>query len=141
MVVPPGWNVTEPIGLAVRLYRVAEQLRSAPAEADLFVARIKSFSHALQKLQKILENGDTAASSTDGLQALETAVNQSQSCVLRCENFSQRFFGLVNDAGVQRANVGQAAKWVWKREDVSRLAAEMDTHIQAILLGIGIETL
>lgn len=140
MVVPPGYNVTEPIGLAVRLYRVAEQLRSAPAEADLFVARIQSFSHALKKLQKILENGN-AASSTDDLQALEMALNQSQKCVLRCENFSQRFFGLINGAGVERANVGQAAKWVWKQEEVSRLAAEMDRRIQDILLGIGLENL
>ena len=141
MVVPPGWNVTEPIGLAIRLYRVAEQLRGAPEEAGLFVARIKSFSSALKQLQNILEKGNAAASSSDGLQELKTAVDESTVCVLRCENFSQRFFNLVNNAGVQRANIGQAARWVWKKEEVSRLAAEMDSHIQAILLGIGVQTM
>lgn len=141
MVVPQGWNVTEPLGLAIRLYRITEQLKNAPVEAGLFIARIRTFSSALHQLQMVLESAHAGTPSIDGLQALESIVVDSQRCVQRCENFVTRFFNLVNKSGVEIATIGEAANWVWKKEEGRGLAAEMDTHIQAILLRLGIENL
>ena len=135
----PGWNVSEPLGLAVRLYRISEQLRSAPEEARTFTNKIVIFRAALNRLQKMLEYRLARTSSPDGLADLMSAVAKSELCVERCENLAKRFQNLSNGHGFRAANAAQATRFVWKRDEIKRFVEDMDSYIQSIVLFLNLE--
>lgn len=136
----PGWNISEPIDLAYKLYEVVESLRSAPESAKAFVSKIKNFSGNLAELQKILEN-DAARQSGQDLEHLRVTVLECQACVKRCEEYSEKFGKLTSDGTGKMDGVGQAARWMLQKEKVARLREEIDGQMSSIGLTIAIKTL
>lgn len=125
--IPPGWNVTEPIGLAIKLYRIAEELRNAPEETNIFRKRLISFKNGLDTLQEILEEGADSNLLLRHVDRLKSVVKESQDCVQRCEDFV--------------TSVRQATKWVWKKEQAGRLTAEIDSRLHDLSFGMQLVTL
>lgn len=127
----PGWNVSEPIDLAHRLYQVIEALRSAPDSAKAFVSKITNFSANLSKLQKVLES-DAASHSAQDLERLCATVLECQACVKRCEEFSEGFGKLTKDGRGKMDGAGQAARWALQEKKVARLREEINGRMKDI---------
>ena len=136
----PGWNVSEPIDLAVKLYHVVEALRSAPDSAKAFVIKINNFSSNLKELQRILDS-DTSSPSPQDLEHLRALVLQCQSCVRRCEEYSEGFAKLTKDGGGKMDGAGQAARWTFQEKKAARLSKEIDDLVHAMSLTLTIRTL
>ena len=139
----PGWNVSEPIDLAFKLYEVVESLRNAPESAKAFVSKIRSFGSNLDKLQKILE--DDAArhpgQPTQDLEHLQSTILECKTCVKRCEEYSQKFKKLTSDGKGKMDGAGQAALWALQKQKVASLIEEIDGQMNSIGLTIAIQTL
>lgn len=133
----PGWNVSEPIELAFKLYEVVECLRSAPESAKAFVSKIDSFKGNLRELQKILESDITTQSAQDHLR---TTVLECQACVERCEEYCKGFGKLTKDGRGRMDGAGQAARWTVQEKKVARLREEIDGRINSIGLTLAIKT-
>ena len=136
----PGWNVSEPIDLAHRLYQVVEALRSAPDSAKAFVSKINNFSVNLRELQKILES-DTSSRSTQDFEHLRATIIECQAYVKRCEEFSEGFAKLTTDGKGKIYIAGQAARWTLQEKKVARLRDEIDGLMNGIGLTILVRTL
>lgn len=136
----PGWNVSEPIELAFRLYDVVESLRSAPDSAKAFVSKINNFSANLEILQRILERA-TASHQTQDLAHLHTLVLDCKACVKRCEEYSNGFGKLTKDGGGKMDSAGQAARWTLQEKKVAGLRNEIDAQMNNIGLTLAIQNL
>ena len=136
----PGWNVSEPIDLAHRLYQVVEALRSAPESAKAFVSKINNFSVNLGKLQKILES-DISSRSTQDFEHLRATVIECQAYVKRCEEFSEGFEKLTTDGKSKIYTATQAALWTLQEKKVARLRDEIDGLMNGVGLTILVQTL
>lgn len=136
----PGWNVSEPIDLAYKLYQVVESLRSAPESARAFVSKIKQFSGNLRELQKILESAAAPQAAQD-LEYLRATALECQACVKRCEEYSESFKKLTKDGRGKMDGAGQAARWTLQKERVARLREEIDGQMNSIGLALAIRTL
>ena len=137
----PGWNVSEPVDLAFKLYGVVEALRSAPDNAKAFVSKINSFSGNLEELQIVLESNSASHSAQD-LKHLRTIVVDCDACVKRCEEFSKDFGKLIKDGRGKMDGAGQAALWaLQEKKKVARLNHEIDGHTASINLALTIRTL
>ena len=132
----PGWNVSEPIDLAIKLYDVVESLRSAPEAAKAFVSKINTFRGNLKELQKILQSEITSRPSQD-LDHLSATISECEACVKRCEEYSEGFKKLTKDGRGKMEGAGQAARWTWQeRSVVSRLEKEIDSRMSGIGLAL-----
>lgn len=136
----PGYNVTEPIDLAIKLYKVVDSLRGAPEGAQAFVSKVKNFSGNLESLHRILEK-DTASHSTQDLDHLRATIVDCQACVKRCEEYSEGFQKLTKDGRGKMDGVGQAARWVLQEKKVRRLREDIDTQMSGIGLTLVIQNL
>lgn len=136
----PGWNVSEPIDLSLRLYVVVETLRSAPDSAKAFVSKIKNFSANLSDLQGVLES-DTACHSAQDLERLRASIIESQAFVKRCEEFCEGFRKLTKDGRGKMDGAAQAARWALQEKKVARLREEIDGMINGIGFALIIKTL
>lgn len=137
----PGWNVSEPIDLAIKLYDVVEALKTAPEEAKSFTAKVNGFRRSLEELQGTLNNDIATRSSAQDLDHLGATLVECQECVQRCEDFGQRFKGLVKDGRGGLSGASQATRWVWQDKKVARLRAEIDSQMGSIGLSLMIKTL
>ncbi len=136
----PGWNVSEPIDLAIKLYEVVESLRSAPETAKAFVSKINTFRGNLEELQKILKSEITSQPSQD-LDHLSATILECEACVKRCEEYSEGFRKLTKDGRGKLEGAGQAARWTLQEKRVSRLREEIDSQMGSIGLTLAIKTL
>ena len=135
----PGWNVSEPIDLAYKLYEVVESLRSAPESARAFVSKINNFRGNLKELQKVLESEITSQPTQD-LQHLSATVLECKAVVERCEEYSEKFRKLTKDGRGKMDGAGQAARWMLQKETVARLREEIDGQMNSIQLTLAIKT-
>ena len=137
----PGWNVSEPIDLAFKLYRVIESLKSAPEEAKAFVSKINKFSRSLRELQKTIENDVATRSSAQDLDHLRETLEECQDCVKRCEEFGERFRNIAKDGAGSLRGAREATRFVWQDKKVTRLRKEIDDQMNGIGLSLMIKTL
>ena len=136
----PGWNISEPIELAYKLYNVIECLQSAPESAKAFLFKIKTFKGNLDELQRVLATNIACYPAQD-LKPLEATVLECQACVERCEEYSKGFGKLTKDEKGRMEGVRQAARWTMQQEKVARLRAEIDGQMSSIGLTLAIKTL
>ena len=136
----PGWNISEPIDLAYKLYEVVESLRSAPESAQAFVSKIKNFSANLKSLQRILEKA-VSSHSTQDLDHLYATILECQACVKRCEEYSEGFGKLTKDGRGKMDGAGQAARWTLQEKKVARLREDIDTQMSSLGLTLAIQIL
>ena len=99
--VPPGWNVTEPLRIAIQAIRTLEAIHHAPEEAkdfrsniDSFDASVKGLQSVLKQLQPVVETGRSLDSPPDTYTTLEKELMGSRDCITRCEEFSKRYNAL-----------------------------------------------
>ena len=142
----PGWNASEPVELAVKLYHVVESFKSAPEESKSFVSKVNSFSRSLNKLQKTLDDAPAIpppSTSSQSLDDLKATLEECKSCVAKCEAFAEHFQKLTRTGGGGGgglASAGQASKWVWRDKESARLRQEIDSQMASIGLNLTIET-
>ena len=136
----PGWNVSEPVDLALKLYQVVEALRSAPDSAKAFVSKINNFSCNLKELQRILDS-DTASHSPQDSEHLRTTLVECQACVKRCEEYSEGFEKLTKDGRGKMDGAGQAARWTLEEKKVTRLKDKIDGLMNDIVMILAIRAL
>ena len=137
----PGWNVSEPVQLALKLYEVCEALKNAPEGAKAFTSKVKSFQLALKVLQQTLEEDVDHRVSVQEFDHLQEIVADCQDCVKRCQKFSEPFQDLVRDGRGGWIKAGQRVRLVWQEKAVTKLSAEIDGHVASITLHLGIKTL
>ena len=143
MVVPPGWNVTEPIGLAVKLYKLAEKLKHAPESAKYFESKIERLGGLLSSLQDVLMSigdGTAAPLSANSFAQLKKEIMALQKCIQQCEEFIASFVPLTGD-GSRRPSAAARARWVWDEEKGKECSAQIDEHFQFLNLALSIITL
>ncbi|KAG8533011.1 uncharacterized protein KY384_001793 [Bacidia gigantensis] len=138
----PGWNVTEPISLAYRLYRIAQQLQYAPESAKELKSKIEDFDSSLRSLQEVLDKLDGSSEtslSAHRLAQLRKEVVQGEKCIKRCEDFIADFPGITSDGSKRAAGAG-AALWLWKKDRAEKLTEQMESHIRHISFILQINT-
>ena len=133
----PGYNVSEPIELAYKLYEIVESLRSAPESAKAFISKTNSFKGNLDELERVLES---ELPSQPGQDHLRATVRECQACIKRCEEYSEGFPKLTKDGKGKADGVGQAARWTFQEKKVNRLREEIDTRMSSIGLTLAIKT-
>jgi hypothetical protein len=137
----PGWNVSEPVQLAVKLYEVIDDLKDAPEAARAFVSKVNGFRRLLEELGQTLRSDFSDRSSAKELDHLHATLIECQDCVRRCQEFGDRFKSLTRDGGVSIARAGQAAKYLWQDKKVARLRAEIDSQMNSIHLSLTVRSL
>ena len=143
MVVPPGWNVTEPIGLAIKSYEIAEKLKHAPKSAKTFKSKIERLGRLLSLLQEVLVrigDGRAAPLPADNLAQLQEEVIALQERIQQCEEFIAKFVPLTGD-GSKKSSAAAKARWVWDEKKGNEHAAQIESHILLINLNLNIDTL
>lgn len=138
--IPPGWNVTEPLSLAASLYRVAESLKAAPEDAKAFTTQIENFGRLLKQLQRVIDESLTLDSGEDH-EDLRATLASCQSCVQRCQKFQESFQKLSNAESARIANAGQVALWVWNDRKIVRLRQEIDSQMNSVTFSLQIKNL
>ena len=128
--IPPGWNITEPISLAASLIRVIESLKAAPDDAKAFTAKIETFQRALKKLQRVLERSLELDPYADHRDLRET-LTDCQVCVQRCQRFQESFQKLRSD-GTANMTTSQAARWVRNHRQIVKLRNEIDAQMHSM---------
>ena len=137
----PGWNVSEPLELAVKLLKVVEALKSAPEEAKAFRSKIDSFRRSLTELQKVIHHDVSSRSSAQDLDHLRETLEQCQDCVKRCEEFGDKFGKIAKDGAASLRGAREATQFVWQEKKVAKLRQEIDSQMNGIGLTLMIQTL
>ena len=143
MVVPPGWNVTEPIGIAIKLFEIAEKLKDAPRSAKHFKTKIEGLGQSLKLLERVLREiggGRAAPLPADNLAQLRRGVIGLQECIERCEEFIATFVPLTSD-GSKKPSAAAKARWVWEEKTGKDYSAQIESHINLISLNLSINSL
>ena len=136
---PPGWNVTEPFSLALKLYEVTGALGNASEDARLFSAKIQNFGVLLNDLQTILD--EDGANKVQEHQDLYGLLLNCQDCVERCQNFTGQFKNLSEKSGGKLAVAGQATRWVWQDKKAMRLKEQIDSQMNHIGCALQVKSL
>jgi hypothetical protein len=138
MVIPPGWNVTEPIALAGKLFHVVQSFRSASEEARSFAFKVDTFRSNLNQLQKELENP------SENVTRLKPILVHCQNIVEKCEAFDKRFKEL-NKSNLTIVAAGRlTSSWVWNKETAgtaTKLRHEIDSLTNDITVSISIDSM
>ena len=140
MMVPPGWNVTEPLGLAVTLYRVIDSLKAAPDDAKAFTAKIESFRRDLEGLDRVFKRSLELEPNADHFD-LRKALADCQVCVQRCQKFQESFQRITRDGSANIANASELARWVWKDKQIIKLRHEIDSQMSSVNFKLNIKSL
>ena len=133
----PGWNVSEPIELAYKLYEIVESLRSAPENAKAFTSKTNSFKSSLDELDRILAS---ELPSQPGQDHLRATIRDCRACIKRCEEHSQSFPKLTKDGKGKIDWARQAALWTFQEKTVNKLSEEIKTLMSSISLVLTIRT-
>lgn len=136
----PGWNVSEPIQLALKLYEVVEALKNAPEGAKAFISKVNRFSRSLEVLQQALKGDTESRYYAQDLDHLQATLVECQDCVKRCEEFSKPFQDLTRDGKGGLTSAGQRVRLVWQEKKVAKLAEDVRDQIDSIGLSLQIRT-
>ena len=137
MVVLPGWNVTEPIGIAIKLYEIAEKLNHAPSSAKHFKSKIERLGATLSSLEKVILRISAAPLPADNLAQLQKEVVGLQECIKHCEEFIATFVSLTGD-GSKKSSAAAKARWVWDEKKGNEYSEQIESYIHYINLNLNI---
>lgn len=146
--IPPGWNVTEPIRIAVQTIHTVQSIQKAPADAQNFRASIQSFDASVKGLQSVIQQLKPVTEASKSLEVplanvdlLEADLESARQCIQRCEQFSKRYNGLAQGDGNFLNRKAEASRWVWDTGEVRELYEQVDKCMQAIQLKLSIISL
>ncbi len=134
----PGWNVSEPIHIAKKLYDYIQEVRGASDEARSFASKLKTYCVALEELEKCLTS--PTAASTDDTNHLRTTLDGCQNCAIQCQRFIEQFKKL-HEPIPGKYNAVDKVNWVFKKDTAIKLRHDIDSQISDINLLLGIASL
>lgn len=135
----PGWNVSEPLHIAKKIYDYVQAFRDAPEEVKSFSLHIKSFAVALEDLEDYLKQNPVFAAADDSKKLRETLAG-CRSCADECLLFVEQFKKL--DEPVQgKLTASSKATWIWKKSTALKLGQTVDRQINAIHLRLAISSM
>ena len=132
----PGWNVSEPVQLTIKLYKVIEALKNAPGEAKAFISKLDDFRCSLEALQQTMEGDVETRFPSQDLDHLRVTLSNCQGCVKRCEEFSKQFRTLTRDGNGPFTSAGPRLWLVWHEKKADKLAAEIDSQVNKITFSL-----
>ena len=138
MIVPPGWNVTEPLHIAKKVYNYIQAIRGASVEVKSFASKLKTFCRALEALEECLASATIA--SVEGAEHLRNTLDGCWVCATDCQKFIEHFKNL-NEPVQGVSTTGDKVNWVWKKDTAARLRQEIDSQIVDINLVMNIASL
>lgn len=116
----PGWNVTEPLNVAISLCRIIRTYHGASNEIMDFTASVGEFGLILEAFQQCLAKLDTIPS--NDLRRLQSTASDCQKCMEDCKRFTDEYFA---DSTV---GPGQRLAWMWKERTAVKLMENMFRH-------------
>ncbi len=136
----PGWNVTEPITVAVRFCQLVQNYRDAPEEIRNFASQVNSFRYALELFDSCLKQPESIE--VELRKRLCTVLDNSRQCAENCKDFLGRFFDRY-DSPECTDGIGAADRllWVWRKERVNELGANIQAQVNFINLELNLAEL
>jgi hypothetical protein len=136
----PGWNVTEPITVAVKFCQLVQSYRDAPDEIQDFASHVNSFHSALELFDSCLKQPELIEA--EHLQRLRTVLGTSLQCAENCKAFLDRFLDQYYSPectdGIRAAD---RLLWVWKKERAVELEANIQSQVNFINLQLNLAEL
>lgn len=113
----PGWNVTEPLNVAISLCRMVREYHGALNEMKDFAASVGEFCLILEAFKECLARLDTIPPNV--LQRLQSTSSACQICMEECKTFTDRF------SADRKVGPGQRLTWMWKEKTAAKLMQNM----------------
>lgn len=146
---PPGWNVTEPLHIAARFAVFVQKYRGAPQQIKTFASEVEVFCGALKVFERCFKNPES--SPAEDLDSLKAISDDFQRCANNCKAFIRRFFdqfgtSAKEDAGAGgrlNAQINRAAaqvNWIWKNDEANALKHDMSRVVAIANLHLGVAT-
>lgn len=134
----PGWNVSEPLQVAVRLCKFVQAYRDAPTQIQEFASQVSAFNAALKALERCLKNRATIP--LDDLTIPKDTSGGLRHCAEKCDDFVNGFF---KDNAPLRDEIGAGGRlnWIWKDNDAAALKQAMNTWVGIINFHFGVANL
>src|SRR4051794_11753053 len=86
---PLGWNVTEPLHIAKKIYDFIQAFRDASDEVKAFTSHISMLCSTLELLKDCLEN--PAFALNHDLTKYKATYDSFSNCVGKCQRFIKQF--------------------------------------------------
>ena len=131
----PGWNVTEPLEIAVKFYTFVRAYRDADGQIQSFALQVSTFCATLRALDECLQDQD--ATPLDDNDPLKLAADGWRHCAKNCQSFVEDFFKQFDPAqpnakAREEGGPGRRLQWMWRKNDATKLAEEMNRQISYI---------
>lgn len=144
----PGWNVTEPLHVALTFVSFVQKYRGAPQEIKTFASEVEVFRGALKAVERCFKNPDSIPE--EDLENLKAALDDFQLCANKCQAFIERFYDQLGtspneEAGASgrlNAQINRAAallKWLMRNDEaialkynMSRVVAIANLHLSVV---------
>ena len=125
----PGWNVTEPVQVALLFIDFIRKVRDVPTDIAAFATQVKTLRSALLGLDECLKNPSAHGEDYDGLRS---AAEDIERVAEDCQSFLEKFFeenyekipGQTDDIGF-RTRLG----WFWHKDKAKKLTEDISTQI------------
>lgn len=139
--IPPGWNVTEPLQIAGKFYIFVRAYRGADEEIKSFASQVNTFRAALKALDECLMNPDSTP--LDDNDPLKVASDGCKRCAENCQKFIKNFFRQfdpkqLDEPARDEVGPGQRLNWIWKKDAATKLELEMSQQVNYINLHLNI---
>lgn len=137
----PGWNVTEPLQVAVKFYLFVRAYRDADKQIKDFAIDVKKFCATVKALDECLMSpGSTPLDDDD---ALKVAADGCKRCAENCQKFINNFFKQFDAkqlAAPAQDEVGRGHRlnWMWKKDEAAKLALTMNEQVNYLNLHLSI---
>ncbi|MCJ1427206.1 hypothetical protein MMC29_005109 [Sticta canariensis] len=137
----PGWNVTEPLEVAAKIYTIVRAYRDADGQIQSFASQVSIFCTTLRALDECLKNPD--ATPLDDNDPLKIASDGCRRCAENCQSFVEDFLKQndlpqPNAKARQEGGPGRRLQWIWRKDQATALAEEMGRQISYIGLNLNI---
>ncbi len=137
--IPPGWNVTEPMHVAAKLYDFVQKYRGAPEQIRAFATQVNTFCSAMKAFESCLKSPDSIPQ--DDLETLTTVSNGCKRCADHCQAFLGTFFKQLDDFSQEEVRAGDRLNWIWKKDEAITLKQDMSEQVGIINLHLNISHL
>ncbi|MCJ1393913.1 hypothetical protein MMC18_006789 [Xylographa bjoerkii] len=115
----PGWNVTEPLHIAKKIYDLVSAYQDAPSEIRSFSSHVSGFCLNLEALDELLADSTYAAYDVSA-RSFEPTLKRYNVCVAHCKEFLKQI--------QENPTAGQKGKWLFKNKDkAATLGKEIDS--------------
>lgn len=145
----PGWNVSEPLHIAVRFAVFVQKYRGAPQQIKSFASDVDVFRGALNAFERCFRNPES--NPEEDLESIKAISDDFQRCANNCQAFIGRFFDQFDTSakedtragGRLNAQINRAAaqvNWIWSADEANTLKHDMSRVVAIANLHLGVAT-